>query len=387
MRALLVLILLAASLYRIAPAQAEEPQPYHLVRALQMLQNEIAKGSATAYAAQPQLVAEIATQFSRTDASAWRERRNAQAAAIFLFSGGHASQLRAIAAAKGFAPQDTPLVNGAIAYSEGRENDARRLLGPIDAMTVYPSLGGQLALAQSTLLRNTDPKRAMELLDIARLLAPGTLVEEAALRRQILMAEEPASLPRFSRLGSQYLRRFRTSVYAATMVKKMKASIIELVMEDDGPAFEASSDVLTVLSNEDRVEVDLAIARAALVKGKLVLARRAAEDVLRLTDLKDAKAQERASLYRAAALAVADGAAPSDALATLDLASFEEGDRQLAQAAAQVARWTKTSPAPGKERQAAQPAILDPESTGAKLIAKAEQSLSAATRLIAEGSR
>ena len=51
-------------------------------------------------------------------------------------------------------------------------------------------LAGQVAFARSVLETRRDPKAAIARLDWARLLAPGGLVEEAALRREIgLLAE------------------------------------------------------------------------------------------------------------------------------------------------------------------------------------------------------
>lgn len=376
--ALVAAFLAAVSLLATAPCRAQEPQPFHLVRALQMLQNEIARGSAPSHAAQAQLVAEISAQFARTDAALWRDRRNAQAAAIFLFSGGRAASLRALAAGKAFAPQDLALVSGAIAYAEGREADARRLLGPIDPLTVNGALGGQLALAQSTLLRATDPKRALELLDVARLLSPGTLVEEAALRRQIMLVEEAATLPRFIGLSSQYLRRFRNSIYAAAMVKRMKLALVELSTLDDGLAFEAVADLLGSLPDEERVEVDLSIARKALLKGRLKLVRRAVDDLLALKKAEDDGVRARAILYRSAAAAVS-GEKRAEEGTQPDLARLDESDRQLGEAARQVSLRIVAWP-PVRRDAAPTPADAD-----TPLIARAMQSLAAAGRLLEAG--
>ena len=60
-----------------------------------------------------------------------------------------------------------------------------KLLGDIDPKSLDLALGGQVAFVQSILLTTIDPKKAVALLDLARLLMPGGLVEEAALRREV----------------------------------------------------------------------------------------------------------------------------------------------------------------------------------------------------------
>ena len=51
-------------------------------------------------------------------------------------------------------------------------------------------LAGEVAFARSVLETKRDAKTAVDLLDWARLLAPGGLVEEAALRREIALLAE-----------------------------------------------------------------------------------------------------------------------------------------------------------------------------------------------------
>ncbi len=105
-------------------AQTEAPAPYHLIRALQSEQDELVRGGGTP-PAQGKLLAQIARAFEGTPIEAWRDPKNAAAAAIFLFSGGSSAAVRKLLATGAFAEADTPLLRGAAAYADGREGEAR----------------------------------------------------------------------------------------------------------------------------------------------------------------------------------------------------------------------------------------------------------------------
>jgi len=62
--------------------------PYQMVRSLQMLQDQIARGDLEAHNAQPALLKRIGDSFLKVDASSWKEPRNSRAAVTFLLSGG-----------------------------------------------------------------------------------------------------------------------------------------------------------------------------------------------------------------------------------------------------------------------------------------------------------
>ena len=100
---------------------------------------------------------------------------------------------------------------------EGREEAAQNALavsGPAYAST---DAGAQLALVQSALVVRKIAAKSDELLDFVRLQAPGTLLEEAALRRQVFVASQTDDIGKFQSLATDYLRRYRHSVYAGQL--------------------------------------------------------------------------------------------------------------------------------------------------------------------------
>ncbi|TIP53397.1 MAG: chemotaxis protein MotC, partial [Mesorhizobium sp.] len=72
-----------------------------------------------------------------------------------------------------------------------------------------------LALVKGSLLAADDPAQALTLLDEARLLSPGTLVEEAALRRSVGIAAAQGDAARFALASTQYVASYLYSPYAS----------------------------------------------------------------------------------------------------------------------------------------------------------------------------
>src|SRR5690606_8878443 len=85
-----------------------------------------------------------------------------------------------------------------------------------------------VSLIKGSMLSDVEPANALALLDKARLLAPGTLVEEAALRRSIAVATRLGEAARFVRLSEQYVRSYLRSPYASQFADAFVAGIVEL---------------------------------------------------------------------------------------------------------------------------------------------------------------
>ena len=133
-------------------------------------------------------------------------------------------------------------MRGAIAYELGHETEARRLLGAFDPKSLELTLGGQVAFVQSMLLTTLDPDKAVGLLDLARLLSPGGLVEEAALRREVVLLGEIArDADKFMALAIEYMNRFPKSPYADNFLKTFAASLPRLRLAEDVEKFLADS--------------------------------------------------------------------------------------------------------------------------------------------------
>ena len=154
---------------------------------LQSLQAQMASGDKAAYAKQPERIRVIGEAILAQPADDWKKKAEVEAAAAYLLGGGQPRVVQKLLESDTIPDEQTGLLRGALAYVIGRSLEAEALLVDIDPRSVSLRLSGQLAFAQAVLLTTRSPDRAIERLDLARLLAPGSLVEEAALRREILM--------------------------------------------------------------------------------------------------------------------------------------------------------------------------------------------------------
>ena len=111
-----------------------------------------------------------------------------RAAIAIVLSGGDPQILQTLV--EQVAGQELTLVRAALAYGQNRNVEASELLADIDARTLDASIAGHIALVQAELVAKKDRVKTLALLAEARLLAPGTMIEESALRREVTLAVE-----------------------------------------------------------------------------------------------------------------------------------------------------------------------------------------------------
>ena len=357
--------------------------PFVAVRALQTLQDRIAHGNTAAQAAQGRMLDHIAEVFTAANPLVWKESRNANAAALYLFSAGHATVVREVLEHDAaFTPEGRRLVEGALAYAEGQDDTARRLLGSFDPKSLPPALGGHLALVMATLLSDQDPGRAGAMLDAARLIVPGTLVEEAALRRQIFLVADIATLDKFTALSRQYIRRFRNSVFASNFKGRLTSFAVRLAVAGDVEPLTRLEPVFAELPQSERRGLYLTLARDAVLAGRPEAARYAAARAAGLAP--DSAETERARLYTAAAGAASDAAPTArSVLAGLDSTRLTPRDAELRLAAEAVA--DSVNAGLGERGQDADRVGPPPDSSAAALIERAHRAMEAGDAILATG--
>lgn len=364
------------------PATAAPPPPYQLVRTLQSLQNEAAAGNRTAHAAQGKLLGNLEQALMAQPPEAWDDPRNTRAAVQYVLSGGQPGVLSELL--KRGEPAGLPkgLAEGALTYVMGDTGQARALLMPLDPAGLHESLAGHLALVQATLILRNDQKRALQLLDQARLLSPGSLVEEGALRRAVFIAAEINDLDRLEKATAQYMRRFDRSVYAENFRQAFATGLVRFDIGRDPEKFPRLVATLRAFDREQQRSVLLIIARDALVRGRFEQAHRAAEEVARIPGA-DQATIARASLYRAASrigVDKADGAL--DTLKKIDANRLPADERDILQTALRVATHIVDVPAGITQTPTATPEPADLDPRVKRIVANAERSLAEARTLL-----
>jgi chemotaxis protein MotC len=342
--------LLTCALGLALPAYAEDaaPSPVQLVANLQNRQAEIAQGDLAAYAAQPKLLREISEAFTATKPEVWKKPREARAAIIFALSGGQPRVIMHLIESHALPADEEKMMRGALAYELSHEAEALKLLGDVDPRSLDPALGGQIAFVQSVLLTTIDRKKAVALLDLARLLMPGGLVEEAALRREVfLIGDDVHDADKFATLAAQYLGRFSKSPYADHFLRSFTATVIRLGLAEDVDNFPKLERMTETLGNDERRAFFLSIARTALVRGKIPMTDVAATKALSFAQA-DSVDEARGRLYQAAARSLTDQYDSGLAqLQAIDAKKLAKRDAALLSAARNIARRIREkTPAP-----------------------------------------
>lgn len=279
------------------------PSPLQMVRTLHLMQDQIATGSTEAHIGQRGLLGVLDMRFMELAPEVWQRGKNVHAAVSFVLSGGNPGLLRKLLelGSSVVTENDRPLVEGALAYVEGREEAAYNALVSLDPRSFPPTMSAQLALVQSALVVRKDPAKSDELLDFVRLQAPGTLLEEAALRRQVFVASQTNRIEKFQYLATDYLRRFRHSVYAGNFRQRLASASTRIDFGQEKSRFDGFVEMMNELEPEARRDLYLLAARASVDQGFTKSARLLAEKAQELVEGDNVSAS-RAKLYRAASL-------------------------------------------------------------------------------------
>lgn len=366
-------IALAAVALLTCKAHADTAQhPIDYARSLQMLQDQVLQGSTGALGGQQRVLASMAGQLASLGAGPWTDPRQVRAAAIYLLSGGTPRAVRDLLGKNADIGPAKPLILALLAYAEQRQ-DAQQQLLRFDAMTLDPSIAGHVALAQAIVSADT-PAKAMGYLATARLLAPGTLIEESALRREIRLLVTLGQHAQATDLATRYLWRFRASLYAHEVLEL----ISERMLSGLSRASETQRNVgrfLDEASPPVRQDLLLSIARANVREGKLDIAAFASERAVGARDVAPPD-RERGRLYAAISRTLDPSAeAGISDLGRIDRALLGPEDKGLSDAAIAVAHRVRSAliAEPAESGSPSPPVIQARE-----VIARAEQSLAEA---------
>ncbi len=299
---LIATLLLAAMPVRVT---AQSFRPVAEVRTLARYQDELTQGKKGSVQVHRLLIRRISQEFRKAPPKMWSVWRNSVAAVKYLISGGDPTfaENDEFVAAVPAALQ--PLLLASLAYAKGHAGKAKQLFAKIDPREIDPSLAGHVALIKSLLAFPSDPEASMRSLDDARLLGAGTLVEEAAIRRQMSLVVHRKDHNRFQQLSMRYVRKFQKSVYAAAFREHLADGLTKGVIKADKQRNEWLNALFDKLDRSIRPDYCMTIAERALIRGRPALVRIAA---LRLQkDVgRSSRYGQRAKLFNAAMKIVND---------------------------------------------------------------------------------
>lgn len=362
----------------------DEPGPYQLIRSLTALQDQTGSGNKLAHREQRPLIKRIGEELGRVPVEAWKAPRNGRALVVYVLSGGETDVLKKLMDSKSeIGGVDLMLAAAAIAYAERRGEEARTLLAKIDARTLSPSLAAHVALVQGILLADREPETAIKHFELARLLAPGSIVEQGALRRQAVVVGKMGRWHEQERLAAQYLRRFGHAVYAATFYRELAEQLASQPDTRDEDQFARLVTLFNMLGEKERRATYLLLAERAVVAGKIKMARFA---TARASELYGSGSAERVRLQVYGAAADVPSDKSEDGLSMLreiDRRRLGRRESLLVDAASEVGQDVRREPELADTTAASDTAVNEPMA----VVDAARKSMDKADELLKAGKK
>ena len=154
------------------------------------------------------------------------------------------------------------------AYAERDLGKAYELMLELDHLALPPSMSAQFALAKSMIVSSTNLDLALIYLREARRLAPGTLIEEGAIRRSIRIAGETKAIEDFYQLSRTYLRRFRSSHYFNDFLRNFGFALVRMPRNKEAELLDFLKEILSHVDDAQQVTVAAYIARHTIISGR-----------------------------------------------------------------------------------------------------------------------
>ncbi len=364
------LAVLSAGSFGHAQQVDETLEPYRMLRSLQFVQDTVVRGDHSAADMQRFMLGTIDERLRTADPKTFQDPRNVDAALIYAMSGGNPATLEYLVARDIDGNFDNRVSDALRKYLSGKGTLIAKTLGDMAVEYKNAKIGPYLALVAGNVTLTKDPAAALKFYDWARLTAPGTIVEEAALRRSLAVAVDAKIVDKASLYANGYARRFLYSPYASQFADLFVRFVVEhyeVLKPEDIDATLGYMDV------DRRREVYLRVAREAAIAGRKELATMAAEQAKLLSGSEegaDALARLYGSLVGVPTENVDDAMA---VLMTIPEEALSPRDRALRQAAETVAKEVLRKPEPAQKPQMP-PAEVSAESAALEAAA-ADQDL------------
>lgn len=311
--------------------------PVQLVRSLESLQDDIASGQPGALQMQPRVLADIGQKFLTEDPSTWENAQNLFAALTYLFNGGNPSVVETILknAPDGIIPKN--YIDGALAYSHHKKDRFLRAFDnlPEDDSEIPAALLLSITLSTVADLTEASPEKASARLNWVRLAAPGSLFEEAAIRRQVRVATMMGDVKLLRLLTRNYVTRFSKSPYANEFWRDFATS---LPMMDSRFNDQELSEFVGYAPKQIQLVIYLKISRAALIEARMPRAHFGAEKALDLTQALNVDDSSARLYYAASSVGSTAAEDAGEMLKTISVDNLPEKDRPLLMAAKAVAK-------------------------------------------------
>lgn len=268
-----------------------------LARSVEKHMNAAVAGRADQLGMARKVIAEFGRHLGQVDAADLKDARNRYALVDYLQLGGSPALVRRLLERLQIAVDADPVLQGSLLFAERRIEEAAAVLETIEPRTFNRRIAARVALVRGMVLASRDKTRALSFLDEARLLSPGTVIEEASLRQAVQMLHDADTSMALVRALTVYLRRFPDSPYAGRVVPfAIRAAVSgPLVADQDG--LERVLVAMDQLSVDKRDYVKLRLARHGVAAGRSELVEIATNSLLSSADVTPV-VRARGELYR-----------------------------------------------------------------------------------------
>ena len=147
---------------------------------------------------------------------------------------------------------------------------------------------------------SSDIELTSKYLTMARILSPGTLIEEAAIRRQIRILGLTKNYDELKVLGSIYMRRFGKSHFLNDFVKSYTFALVHMKNEVENEILDDLKKLENNINKQQLMDILPYVARSSLILGKTKLAYWSASKFLKNNPVPN-QLHSRVKLYLAAA--------------------------------------------------------------------------------------
>ncbi|MBB6488041.1 chemotaxis protein MotC [Rhizobium lusitanum] len=257
-----------------ARAEGQDNLPlYKMLRSLEFVQDSVVAGDSSAGEMQRFLLATIDARLRNADKSIFEDTRNSDAALAYAMSGGNPETLEYLMQRDINGNFDNRVADVLRKYLNGKGLLVVNTLADIAKEYRGKPIGPYLSLIAGNVMSGKNAMAALKLYDWARLLAPGTVVEESALRRSLALCADAGMVPQGIEYARRYTRRFLHSPYASQFADLF----VQLVVDHDSDV--KQQDIIDILASMDpprQREIYLRMARRAAIAGKADLAALAA---------------------------------------------------------------------------------------------------------------
>ncbi|MBB3608310.1 chemotaxis protein MotC [Rhizobium sp. BK602] len=335
--------------------------PYKMLRSLEFIQDSVATGDSSAGEMQRFMLATVDERLRSADKSVFDDSRNVDAALIYAMSGGNPETLEYLMSRDVNGNFDNRVADVLRKYLNGKGLLVVNTLASIAEEYRDKKIGPYLSLVAGNTMTAKNPKAALKLYDWARLTAPGTIVEESALRRSVALCAEAGMVPEGLSYAQRYTRRFLHSPYASQFAD----FFVQLVVDHDGDV--KQQDIVDILSFMDpprQREIYMRMARRAAIAGKVDLAALASGRAQAISDDGSDAFGALAGFYGGvASVSSPDLGAAIRSIDRMPVGELNERDRALRDAARAVAAEITRAPDPASLKQASPSSLPNQETT------------------------